>query len=124
MMSANIIKSRNTKLESHVSSFMFHVIRIMKLQPLSDYIIIEPQKQEIKTKSGIVLPDTVEKEKPQEGKVIAVGSGRTLESGARAKMQVKAGDRVLFTKYSPTEVKIDGKEFYVIKEDDIMAIIK
>ena len=96
----------------------------MKLQPLSDYIIIEPQKQEIKTKSGIVLPDTVEKEKPQEGKVVAVGSGRTLESGARAKMQVKAGDKVLFTKYSPTEVKIDGKEFFVIKEEDVMAIIK
>src|SRR3989338_1958215 len=99
------------------------VNQCMKLQPLSDYIIIEPQKQEIKTKSGIVLPDTVEKEKPQEGKVVAVGSGRTLESGARAKMQVKAGDKVLFTKYSPTEVKIDGKEFFVIKEEDVMAII-
>ena len=96
----------------------------MKLQPLSDHIIIEPLKQEIKTKSGIVLHDTVEKEKPQEGKVIAAGPGRILESGAHAKMQVKAGDRVLFTKYSPTEVKIDGKEFFVIKEEDVMAIIK
>ena len=96
----------------------------MKLQPLSDHIIIEPLKQEIKTKSGIVLPDTVEKEKPQEGRVIAAGPGRILESGAHAKMQVKAGDRVLFTKYSPTEVKIEGKEFFVIKEEDVMAIIK
>jgi chaperonin GroES len=96
----------------------------MKLQPLSDHIIIEPQKQEVKTKSGIVLPDTVAKEKPQEGKVTAVGPGRVLENGTHAKMQVKMGDRVLFTKYSPTEVKIDGKEYFVIKEEDVMAIIK
>lgn len=96
----------------------------MKLQPLSDHIIIEPQKQEVKTKSGIVLPDTVTKEKPQEGKVIAVGPGRMLESGAHAKMQVKAGDRILFTKYSPIEVKVEGKEYFVIKEEDVMAIIK
>lgn len=96
----------------------------MKLQPLSDHIIIEPQKQEVKTKSGIVLPDTVTKEKPQEGKVIAVGPGRMLESGAHAKMQVKAGDRVLFTKYSPIEVRVEGKEYFVIKEEDVMAIIK
>lgn len=96
----------------------------MKLQPLSDHIVIEPQKQEVKTKSGIVLPDTVTKEKPQEGKVIAVGPGRMLESGAHAKMQVKAGDRVLFTKYSPIEVKVEGKEYFVIKEEDVMAIIK
>lgn len=96
----------------------------MKLQPVSDYIIVEPQKQEIKTKGGIVLPDTVEKEKPQQGKVIAVGAGKMLENGARAKMQVKTGDVVLFTKYSPTEVKVEGKEYFVIKEDDVMAIVK
>lgn len=96
----------------------------MKLQPVSDYIIVEPQKQEVKTKSGIVLPDTVEKEKPQQGKVVAAGPGELLENGARAKMQVKAGDMVLFAKYSPTEIKIEGKEYYVIKEGDVMAIIK
>lgn len=96
----------------------------MKLQPVSDYIIIEPQKQEVKTKSGIVLPDTIEKEKPQQGKVIAAGPGKMLENGSYAKMQVKAGDMVLFAKYSPTEIKMEGKEYFVIKEDDVMAIVK
>jgi len=96
----------------------------MKLKPISDYIIVEPQKHEVKTKSGIVLPDTVEKEKPQEGVVAAAGPGKMLESGKRIEMQVKTGDRVLFSKYSPTEVKVEGKEYFVIREDDIMAIIK
>lgn len=96
----------------------------MKLQPVSDHIIVEPQKQEVKTKSGIVLPDTIEKEKPQQGKVIAAGPGKMLESGTRAMMQVKAGDIVLFAKYSPTEIKVEGKEYLVIKEDDVMAVIK
>lgn len=96
----------------------------MKLQPVSDYVIVEPKKEEAKTKSGIVLPDTVEKEKPQEGVVIAVGPGRLLESGTRAKMQVKEGDRILFSKYSPNEMKVEDKEYFVIKEDDIMAIIQ
>lgn len=96
----------------------------MKLSPISDYIVVEPEKQENKTKSGIVLPETVEKERPQQGKVIAVGPGKITESGKRAEMQVKAGDKVLFSKYSPTEVKVDGKEYLVIKEDDILAIIK
>jgi len=96
----------------------------MKLQPISDSIIVEPQAQETKTKGGIVLPDTVEKEKPQKGKVIAVGPGKPLENGGRAKMQVKAGDSVLFSRYSPAEVKVDGKEYFVIKEEDILAIIK
>ncbi len=96
----------------------------MKLQPISDYLIVEPKKEEVKTKSGIVLPDTVEKEKPQEGLVVAAGPGRLLESGKRAEMQVKKGDRILFSKYSPNEMKIEGKEYFVIKEDDVMAIIK
>lgn len=96
----------------------------MKLQPVSDFIIIEPQKIEVKTKSGIVLPDTIEKEKPQQGKVIAAGPGKMLESGSRAMMQVKVGDTVLFAKYSPTEIKVEGKEYFVIKEDDVVAIIK
>ena len=96
----------------------------MKLKPISDYIIVEPQKREAKTKSGIVLPDTAEKEKPQEGVVVAAGQGKMLDSGKRTEMQVKAGDRVLFSKYSPTEIKVEGKEYFVIREDDIMAIIK
>ena len=96
----------------------------MKLKPISDYIIIEPRKEEQKTKSGIVLPDTIEKEKPQEGVVIAAGPGRMQDNGKRSDMQVKAGDKVLFSKYSPTEMKVDGKEYFVIKEDDVLAIIK
>ncbi len=96
----------------------------MKLKPISDYILVEPRNEETKTKSGIVLPDTVEKEKPQQGEVIATGPGKMMESGIRAQMQVKAGDRVLFSKYSPNEVKVEGKEYFVIKEDDVMAIIK
>lgn len=96
----------------------------MKIKPISDYVVVEPQKREEKTKSGIVLPDTIEKEKPQEGVVIAVGAGKLLENGKHAVMQVKIGDLVLFSKYGPTEVKIEGKEYFVIKEDDILAIIK
>lgn len=96
----------------------------MKLKPLSDYLIVEPLKEETRTKSGIVLPDTVEKEKPQQGTIIAAGPGRMLESGKRSPMQVKEGDKVLFSKYSPNEVKIGEKEYFVIKEDDVMAVIK
>ena len=96
----------------------------MKLQPISDYLIVEPKKEEVKTKSGIVLPDTVEKEKPQEGVVVAVGPGKILESGKRGEMQVKKGDKILFSKYSPNEFKVEGREYFVIKEDDVMAIIK
>ena len=96
----------------------------MQLKPISDYIVVEAQKQENKTKSGIVLPETVEKERPQQGKVIATGPGKMLENGERSKMQVKEGDKVLFSKYGPTDVKVDGKEYLIIKEDDILAIIK
>ncbi|MEK7067164.1 MAG: co-chaperone GroES [Patescibacteria group bacterium] len=96
----------------------------MQLKPISDYIVVEAQKQENKTKSGIVLPETVEKERPQQGKVIATGPGKMLENGERAKMQVKEGDKVLFSKYGPTDVKFDGKEYLMIKEDDILAVIK
>ena len=96
----------------------------MQLKPISDYIVVEAQKQENKTKSGIVLPETVEKERPQQGKVIATGPGKMLENGERAKTQVKEGDKVLFSKYGPTDVKVDGKEYLMIKEDDILAIIK
>ncbi|MBI3671366.1 co-chaperone GroES [Candidatus Azambacteria bacterium] len=95
----------------------------MKLNPISDNIIISPEKQETKTKGGILLPESVEKEKPQIGDVIAVGPGRLLENGERAKTQVKKGDKVLFSRYSPQEIKVDGKEYFVLKEDDILAII-
>ena len=94
----------------------------MKIHPLNDHILIEPLRDE-KKKGGIILPDTVEKERSERGRVIAVGPGKRDESGKRIPLDVKKGDTVLFTKYSPNEVKVDGKEYLVIKEDDILAII-
>lgn len=79
---------------------------------------------EEKTKSRIILPDTAEKEKPEQGKVVAVGPGRLLKDGTRAALEIKVGDKVLFSRYSPTEVKIDGKEYLVVKEEDILAILE
>ena len=96
----------------------------MKLKPLRDHVIIEPITQEEKTKGGIVLPDTVSKERPEQGKVVAVGSGRLNTKGERMPMEVKKGDVVLFSKYGPNEVKVDGKEYLVAKEDDILAILE
>ena len=96
----------------------------MKIKPLSNHILIEPIKQEEKTSSGILLPDTADREKPEQGKVIAVGPGKKTSSGKIIPMEVKAGDRVLFTKYSPNEIKVNDKEYLIVKEDDILAIIQ
>ncbi len=93
------------------------------LKPLADHVIIEPINEDTVTKSGIVLPDTAEKEKPQKGKIIAVGPGKINEKGERIAPEVKVGDIVLFQKYSPSEIKIDNKDYLVAREDDIMAII-
>ncbi len=92
------------------------------LKPLGDRIVIELIEQEEKTKSGIVLPDSA-KEKPQEGKVIAVGSGRVTDNGERVAMEVKEGDSVIFSKYSGTEVKYEGSEYLVLRESDVLAVI-
>ncbi len=96
----------------------------MKIKPLADHIVIEPIKEEEKTKSGILLPETAEKEKPEQGKVIAVGPGKTLSSGKRVQPEVKKGDKVLFTKYSPSEIKVEGKTYLIAREEDILAILK
>lgn len=102
----------------------------MKLYPVSDYIIIEKPKQEEKTPSGIIIPTTVEREKPQYGKVFAVGPGRLLENGSYAKVQVKVGDMVFFKrkeddkKSSFAEIKVDGKEYFAVKENEIITIVK
>ena len=96
----------------------------MKIRPLSDHILIEPIKEEEKTKTGILLPETAEKERPEQGKVIAVGPGRKTAKGQIIPLEVKPGDRVLFTKYGPNEVKIDDKEYLIAKEEDILAIIE
>ncbi len=95
----------------------------MKIRPLADKVIVERIEAESKTAGGIVLPDSA-KEKPQRGKVISVGAGKLLDDGARSKMQVKKGDEVLFTSYAGTEVKLDGKEYLIMDESDIMAIIE
>ena len=94
-----------------------------KLTPLADKVIVQQAEAETKTASGIIIPDTA-KEKPQEGKVVAIGSGSRTEDGKIIPMDVKVGDTVLFGKWSGTEVKIDGKEYSIMKESDIMGISK
>lgn len=94
----------------------------MKLQPLADRVVVKALDREEKTKSGIVLPDTA-KEKPQEGEVLAVGSGKIGDDGKRIPAEVKVGDRVVYSKYGGTEVKIDGVEYLILKESDILAIV-
>lgn len=95
----------------------------MKIRPLHDRIIVKRVEEEEKTKGGIIIPDTA-KEKPIEGKVIAVGKGRTTEDGKIVAMDVKVGDRVLFSKYAGTEVKIDSREHLIMREEDILGIIE
>lgn len=95
----------------------------MKIRPLHDRIIVKRLEEEEKTKGGIIIPDTA-KEKPMEGKVIAVGKGKVMEDGKLQPLDVKAGDRVLFGKYSGTEVKIEGEEHLIMREDDILGVIE
>lgn len=96
----------------------------MKIKPLSDYILIEPMKREEKTKTGILLPDTSEKERPEQGKVIAVGPGRKTASGKVIPLEIKPGQKVLFTKYGPNEIKVEEKDYLIAKQEDILAIIE
>lgn len=95
----------------------------MKIRPLFDRVIVKRVKEDIKSSGGIIIPDTA-KEKPQRGKVIAVGSGKILENGKREPIDVKEGDMVLFGKYSGTEVKIEGEEHLIMRADDILGIIE
>jgi chaperonin GroES len=94
-----------------------------KIRPIGDKILVKRLSAEEKTAGGIVIPDTA-KEKPKEGKVIALGDGKALEKGGRAPFQVKEGDRIVFTSYAGTEVKIDGEEYVVMSEDDILAVLE
>ena len=95
----------------------------MSYKPLGDRILVKPKESEEKTKSGIVLPDSA-KEKPQEGKVVSVGEGARDDKGKRIPMEIKKGDKVLYSKYSGTEVKIDDVEHLIIKESDVLAIVE
>ena len=94
----------------------------MKFRPLHDRVVVKRVEEEGKTKGGIIIPDTA-KEKPQEGKVIAVGNGRVNEDGKKIPLDVKAGDKILFGKYSGSEVKVDDQEYLIMKEEDVLAII-
>ena len=94
-----------------------------KIKPLGDRVLIKALEREEKTKSGIVLPDTA-KEKPQEGRVIAVGSGKMLDNGTKVALEVQVGQKVIFSKYAGTEVKLDGEELMILNERDILAIVE
>ncbi len=96
----------------------------MKIKPLHTNVIIKPKTMEEVTASGIVLPDTVDKDKPEQGEVVAVGEGKMLDNGTRVSMSVKPGDIVMFKKYSPDEITVGGEELLVISESDILAILK
>ena len=95
----------------------------VKVQPLGDRVLLKPLEAEEKTKGGIILPDTA-KEKPQEAEVVAVGKGKILESGKTEPIEVKVGEKVLYAKYSGTDIKIDGEDYLIIKEEDILAVVK
>ena len=94
----------------------------MALKPLADRVVVRTVEAEDRTKSGLILPDTA-KEKPQEGKVIAIGTGRLLDDGSIKKLEVKSGDRVLYGKYAGTEVSIEGEEYLILREEDILAVV-
>jgi chaperonin GroES len=93
------------------------------IKPLGDRVVIELVEQEEKTASGIVLPDSA-KEKPQEGRIVAVGTGRVTDSGERVQLEVSEGDRIIFSKFAGTEVKYDGKEYLILRESDILAVVQ
>jgi chaperonin GroES len=95
----------------------------MKVRPLHDRILVKRVEEEKKSKGGIIIPDTA-KEKPQEGRVVAVGSGKVLENGGTRALEVSKGDRVLFSKYSGSEVNIDGEEHLIIREEDVLAVLE
>ena len=94
----------------------------MKIRPLQDRVIVKRIEEEAKSKGGIIIPDTA-KEKPQEGLVVAVGNGKILENGTKISLDVKEGDRVLFGKYSGTEIKVDAEEYLIVREDDVLGIL-
>jgi chaperonin GroES len=95
----------------------------MKVRPLGDRVLVKRIDEEEKTKGGIIIPDTA-KEKPQEGRVMAVGSGKTLEDGKLVPLEVKAGDKILFSKYSGSDIKLDGQEHLILRESDILGVLE
>ena len=96
----------------------------MTIKPLSNHVLIEPIKEEEKTKTGIVLPETAERERPEQGKVIATGPGKKDKTGKFVPLEIQPGQKVLFTKYGPNEIKVEDKEYLIAKEEDILAILE
>ncbi len=94
----------------------------LKVKPLADRVVIQPLEEEVEQRGGIIIPDTA-KEKPQQGKVVAVGPGAVADDGSRKPMEVEKGDRVLYGKYSGTEVRIDGEDYLIMRESDILAVV-
>ena len=94
-----------------------------KVKPLGDRVIVEPMEQEEKSVGGVYIPDTA-KEKPQRGRIMAVGTGRVLENGTRVPLELKEGQHILYGKYSGTEVKVDGKEYLIVRESDVLAVLE
>jgi chaperonin GroES len=116
------------KVLKWISKQLFRVLIInlkhMNLKPLNDHLIVKPLSREAVTKSGIFLPETADKERPEQGEVIAIGTGRLLENGNLVPMSVKVGDKIVFKKYSPDEIKIDNQDFLVLRDGDVIAIIE
>jgi chaperonin GroES len=108
---------------AHTTNFLKKEEAIeMNLRPLADRVVVRPLEQEEEKRGGIIIPDTA-KEKPEKGEIVAVGPGKTLENGQRLAPEIKKGDKVLFGKYAGTEVKVDGKELMILREEDVMALI-
>ncbi len=96
----------------------------MNIKPLGDRVLVEPLNKEAKTKGGIIIPETIDKERPEQGLVVAVGAGKTTDDGKTIPLQVKKGQKIIFSKYGPDEIKIDGKEYLIISESNILAVIE
>jgi chaperonin GroES len=117
----------HSQLETAKPRFYFRIINfrcMAKLKPLHDHLIVKPISDEQATKAGIILPDTLDKERPEKGEVIATGPGKMGKDGKRLEMSVKVGDKIIFKKYSPSEIKIDQDKFLVVEESDVLAIVE
>jgi chaperonin GroES len=112
------------RCDFYLTYSLFFFLLCMKLRPLGDRVVIKPTAKEEVSKSGILLPDTASKERPEQGEIVAVGPGRMLDNGTVAPMSLKVGDKIVFKKYSPDEVKVDGEEYLIISESDAMAIVE
>jgi chaperonin GroES len=118
-----MVKNKSKEQRSRNQIYMRRIIMVTKLQPLADRLVVKPIQKEEMTKSGIFIPDTA-KEKPQEGEVISIGPGKMTDEGKRIPMDLKVGDRVIYSKYGGSEIKIDDVEMIILRESDILAIKK